>query len=42
MKIENVTSSSIEFDNGSKITFYHEADCCERNYADFEQLEVLE
>lgn len=41
MKIKEVTSESITFDNGNKITFHHERDCCERNYADFEQLDDL-
>ena len=39
MKISKVTQEAIEFDNGSNITFDHQQDCCEYNYADFEQLE---
>ena len=39
MKIESVSEYSIQFDNGSEITFNHYQDCCEHNYADFEQLE---
>lgn len=39
MKISEVTSEHILFDNGNTITFYHEPDCCEHNYADFEQLD---
>ena len=39
MKVKAITSEYIEFDNGSKITFDHEQDCCEYNYADFLQLE---
>lgn len=39
MKIKNITNECIEFDNGNKITFDHEQDCCECNYADFEQLD---
>ena len=39
MRILEVTEEHIEFDNGMKITFDHEQDCCESNYADFEQLE---
>lgn len=35
MKIKNVTDDFIEFDNGNKITYEHEPDCCEYNYADF-------
>ncbi len=41
MKIAEVTSSYIKFDNGSKITYYHYRDCCKDNYADFEQLDDL-
>ncbi len=39
MKIEEVNSKYILFDNGSRITFDHDQDCCELNYADFEQIE---
>ena len=39
MKIKRITNEYILFDNGSKITFDHEQDCCEYNYADFTQLE---
>ena len=39
MKIKRITDEYILFDNGSKITFDHEQDCCEYNYADFTQLE---
>lgn len=39
MKIKKITNEYILFDNGSKITFDHYQDCCEYNYADFEQLE---
>ena len=39
MKIKKITDEYILFDNGSKITFDHEQDCCEYNYADFGQLE---
>ena len=35
MKIKDITDSYIEFDNGNKITFDHDQDCCEVNYADF-------
>jgi hypothetical protein len=40
MKIKKVTDLCIEFDNGNKITYDHERDCCEDNYADFEQIEA--
>lgn len=41
MKITNITGEAIEFSDGSRITFDHEQDCCECNYADFEQLDDL-
>lgn len=39
MRIDLVNEEGIEFDNGNKIRYQHEQDCCENNYADFEQLE---
>lgn len=39
MKIAKITSDFVLFNNGSKITFNHEQDCCENNYADFKQIE---
>ena len=41
MRILNVTEDSIEFDNGKDISFDHYQECCEINYADFEQLDSL-
>lgn len=38
MKIKQITEEKIIFDNGNFITYDHEPDCCEWNYADFEQL----
>lgn len=38
MKIKEITQGYILFDNNQKITYDHEQDCCECNYADFEQL----
>lgn len=35
MKIKEVTYEKIIFDNGNTISFDHERDCCEENYADF-------
>lgn len=35
MRIESVTDIEIRFDNGNVITFDHEQDCCECNWADF-------
>ena len=39
MKIYKITEEEIIFDNGSKITYDHNQDCCEVNYADFCQIE---
>lgn len=39
MKIKEITSEYILFDNDSRITYNHEQDCCEYNYADFNQLQ---
>ena len=39
MKIKNVTDNAIIFDNGNSITFSHEQECCEWNYADFSILD---
>lgn len=41
MFIKEVTDNAIVFDNGSEITFDHDKDCCEYNFADFSQLEPL-
>ena len=41
MKIKKITSEKILFDNGNEITFDHDQDCCEDNYADFEQLDDI-
>ena len=45
MKIKQVTNEAIVFDDGYghdwAITFSHDQDCCEYNYADFKQLEPL-
>ena len=41
MKIVKVTDEAILFDNGISITFDHEQDCCEENYADFNQLDDI-
>lgn len=38
-KISEITDSYIAFTNGDKITFDHYQDCCEYNYADFEQVD---
>ena len=41
MKIVYICESHILFNDGSKITYDHEQDCCELNYADFQQLDSL-
>lgn len=40
-KIKTINYEKIEFSDGSKITFDHNDECCERNYADFEQLDDI-
>lgn len=41
MKIKNITEDIILFDNGKIIYYDHNQQCCEYNYADFEQLDDL-
>lgn len=38
MRIKEITSERITFDNGNYIVYEHERDCCEWNYADFSYL----
>ena len=38
MKIKKISNGYILFDDGTKIFDYHDQDCCENVYADFEQL----
>ena len=38
MKIKEINEKNIIFDNGYKLEYYHEQDCCEMVYADFEVL----
>lgn len=38
MKIVQVTDEAIIFDNGNTITYDHDQDCCENNYAEFTNL----
>ena len=38
MKITEITDDYILFDNNYTITYAHDQDCCENNYADFKQL----
>lgn len=41
MKIIEVNENHILFDNGSKITYNYQQDCCEVNYADFTQIDTI-
>lgn len=41
MKICFVDDKQIKFDNGDVIIFGHCQDCCEVNYADFEQIDDI-
>ena len=41
IRIIDITEEEIVFSNGQRITFDHNQDCCELNYADFEQLDDL-
>lgn len=38
MKIKEINEEKIVFDNGYELEYYHEQDCCEHVYADFEVL----
>lgn len=35
MKIIEISSECIKFDNGNRLEYYHEQSCCENVYADF-------
>ncbi len=39
MKIVLFEKDLLVFDNGNSMVSYHDPDCCEDNYADFDQLE---
>ena len=41
MKIWKITEDGIYFDGGHRIEFDHDQDCCEQNYADFEQVDDI-
>lgn len=41
MRIKFVDDGEILFDNGNRITYYHDPECCEWNYADFENLDDI-
>ena len=38
MKIKEIKEDTITFDNKYELEYYHEQDCCEHVYADFEVL----
>lgn len=38
MKIKQIDEDEIVFDNNYELRYYHEQDCCESVYADFEML----
>lgn len=40
MKIKEILDNKIKFDNGYELEAYHEQDCCENVYADFEILKT--
>lgn len=41
IKIVKAEENHLEFSDGSYIIAYHDRDCCEHNYADFEQIDDL-
>ena len=41
MKIKDIDYQAIEFDNGSRIVYDHDQNCCEDVYAGFEQVDDL-
>lgn len=41
MKIVKAEQEYLEFSDGTTITSYHSAQCCEYNYADFSQIDDL-
>jgi len=41
IEITEINDEYILFSNGSKISYDHDQDCCEWNYADFEQLDDI-
>lgn len=40
MKITSMTSDGMTFDDGSKLTDYHQQDCCEKVYADWDGMKA--
>ena len=41
MKIKEIFDYAIIFDNGNILTYSHEQDCCENNYADFKAIDDI-
>ena len=41
MRIEGYDEDKVVFSDGSTITYSHEPDCCEYNYADFSVLDIF-
>lgn len=41
MRIVEISEDAIRFDGGHSITFCHDIDCYEENYADFEQIDDI-
>lgn len=41
MKIVEIGTEHIKFDNGEILESYHDQDCCENVYADFENMQVM-
>lgn len=39
-KVKHIEDGLLEFDNGYKLSSYHEVECCEYNYIDFEGVPV--
>lgn len=40
MKIKSIDDYKIVFDNGSTLSYEHDQDCCENNFADFLHLDT--
>ena len=38
--VTKITDDVIYFDNGAKLTHYHDSDCCEHHYLDFTHIEL--
>lgn len=36
----HITDDTIYFDNGLKLSYYHESDCCENHWLDFTHIEL--